>query len=203
MVAYEFELRKAGFVLRPWSRRDHTPRSLQAVRAGSAIHSCGLNRADAAVKNCAECDQLYRESIKRTPQFAPRYGACNFVAKRTRKRARHVHQRNCCTVALSFRPLRDTLGSRRHLWNSTRARRLCLNINQNSRQSGGGIIPYPCGGFSNMEFNFVDLRNGYYAIQTVNGSSSERALESKRSASREMRCSLPVFHPRPSPNPAH
>jgi hypothetical protein len=47
------------------------------------------------------------------------------------------------------------------------ATKLCLNINQNSTRSGEGIIPYPCGGFSNMEFNFVDQRNGFYVIQTV------------------------------------
>jgi O-glycosyl hydrolase len=47
--------------------------------------------------------------------------------------------------------------------------KLCLNINQNSTRSGEGIIPYPCSGFSNMEFNFVDQRNGFYSIHTVNG----------------------------------
>jgi O-glycosyl hydrolase len=46
---------------------------------------------------------------------------------------------------------------------------LCLNINQNSTRSGEAIIPYPCSGFSNMEFNFVDRRSGFYSIHTVNG----------------------------------
>jgi hypothetical protein len=46
--------------------------------------------------------------------------------------------------------------------------KLCLNINRNSTRSGEGIIPYPCSGFSNMEFNFVDQRNGSYSIHTVN-----------------------------------
>jgi O-glycosyl hydrolase len=49
------------------------------------------------------------------------------------------------------------------------ATKLCLNINQNSTRSGEAIIPYPCSGFSNMEFNFVDQRNGSYSIHTVNG----------------------------------
>jgi Ricin-type beta-trefoil lectin domain len=48
------------------------------------------------------------------------------------------------------------------------ATKLCLNINQNSTRSREGIISYPCGGLSNMEFNFVDQRNGFYVIQTVN-----------------------------------
>jgi hypothetical protein len=56
------------------------------------------------------------------------------------------------------------------------ATKLCLNINQNSTRSGEGIIPYPCGGFSNMEFNFVDRRNGFYAIQTVNGPHGAKGL---------------------------
>jgi O-glycosyl hydrolase len=56
------------------------------------------------------------------------------------------------------------------------ATKLCLNINQNSTRSGEGIIPYPCGGFSNMEFNFVDLRNGFYAIETANGPSGAKGL---------------------------
>ncbi|HKN24305.1 MAG TPA: RICIN domain-containing protein [Candidatus Acidoferrum sp.] len=47
--------------------------------------------------------------------------------------------------------------------------KLCLNINQNSTRSGEAILPYPCSGFSNMEFNFVDQRNGFYSIHTVNG----------------------------------
>jgi hypothetical protein len=56
------------------------------------------------------------------------------------------------------------------------ATKLCLNINQNSTRSGKGIIPYPCGGFSNMEFNFVDQRNGFYAVQTVNGPIGAKGL---------------------------
>jgi Ricin-type beta-trefoil lectin domain-like len=47
--------------------------------------------------------------------------------------------------------------------------KLCLNINQNSTRSGEAILPYPCSGFSNMQFNFVDQGNGLCAIQTVNG----------------------------------
>jgi hypothetical protein len=47
--------------------------------------------------------------------------------------------------------------------------KLCLNINQNSTRSGEAILPYPCGGFSNMEFNLVDQGNGFYSIHTVNG----------------------------------
>jgi O-glycosyl hydrolase len=47
--------------------------------------------------------------------------------------------------------------------------KLCLNINQNSTRSGEAILPYPCSGFSNMLFNFVDQGSGLYAIQTVNG----------------------------------
>jgi hypothetical protein len=39
-------------------------------------------------------------------------------------------------------------------------------------RSGEGIIPYPCGGFTNMEFNFVDRDGGFYSIQTVNGPTS-------------------------------
>lgn len=35
------------------------------------------------------------------------------------------------------------------------ATKLCMNINQNSTRGGEGIIPYPCGGFSNMEFNVL------------------------------------------------
>jgi O-glycosyl hydrolase len=54
--------------------------------------------------------------------------------------------------------------------------KLCLNINQNSTRSGEGIIPYPCGGFNNMEFNFVDQRNGLYAIETVNGPNGAKGL---------------------------
>ena len=47
--------------------------------------------------------------------------------------------------------------------------KLCLNINRNSTESGGGIIPYPCSALGNMEFSFVDQGSGYYSIQTVNG----------------------------------
>jgi O-glycosyl hydrolase len=49
------------------------------------------------------------------------------------------------------------------------ATKLCLNINQNSTRSGEGIIPYPCSGFTNMQFNFVNHGNGFYEINTVNG----------------------------------
>lgn len=38
-----------------------------------------------------------------------------------------------------------------------------------TNNSGEAIIPYPCGGFTNMEFNFVDEGNGFYSIHTVNG----------------------------------
>jgi O-glycosyl hydrolase len=47
--------------------------------------------------------------------------------------------------------------------------KLCLNITRNSTESGGGIIPYPCSGFSNMVFNFVDRGSGFYSIHTLNG----------------------------------
>jgi O-glycosyl hydrolase len=50
--------------------------------------------------------------------------------------------------------------------------KLCLNINQNSTRSGEAIIPYPCSGFSNMQFNFVDRRDGSYSIHSVNGAKS-------------------------------
>jgi O-glycosyl hydrolase len=51
----------------------------------------------------------------------------------------------------------------------SQATRLCFNINRNTSNSGEAIIPYPCGGFSNMEFNFVDQGGGFYSIHTVNG----------------------------------
>jgi Ricin-type beta-trefoil lectin domain-like len=47
--------------------------------------------------------------------------------------------------------------------------KLCMNISRNSNKSGDGIIPYPCGDYSNEEFNVVDHGNGFYLIQTVNG----------------------------------
>jgi O-glycosyl hydrolase len=47
--------------------------------------------------------------------------------------------------------------------------KLCMNIPRNSNKSGDGIIPYPCGDYSNEEFNLVDQGNGFYSIQTVNG----------------------------------
>jgi O-glycosyl hydrolase len=59
---------------------------------------------------------------------------------------------------------------------ASEATKLCLNINQGSSRSGEGIIPYPCGGFTNMEFNFVDQGNGYYAIQTVNAPEGSKGL---------------------------
>ena len=49
---------------------------------------------------------------------------------------------------------------------------LCLNINRNTTRSGEAIIPYPCSGFSNMQFNVVDRGNGFYSIHTVNGADS-------------------------------
>jgi len=49
---------------------------------------------------------------------------------------------------------------------------LCMNITRNSTESGGGIIPYPCGGFSNEEFNFVDQGGDLYSIHTLNGTNS-------------------------------
>jgi O-glycosyl hydrolase len=51
----------------------------------------------------------------------------------------------------------------------SQATRLCFNINRNTSNSGEAIIPYPCGGFTNMEFNFVDQGGGFYSIHTVNG----------------------------------
>ena len=48
--------------------------------------------------------------------------------------------------------------------------KLCLNITRNSTDSGGGIIPYSCGGgFNNMVFNLVDRGAGFYSIHTLNG----------------------------------
>ena len=50
---------------------------------------------------------------------------------------------------------------------------LCLNITRNLTDSGGGIIPYPCGGgFNNMVFNLVDQGVGLYSIHTLNGTNS-------------------------------
>lgn len=50
--------------------------------------------------------------------------------------------------------------------------KLCLNITRNLTESGGGIIPYPCGGgFSNMVFNLVDHGAGFYSIHTLNSAS--------------------------------
>jgi hypothetical protein len=46
---------------------------------------------------------------------------------------------------------------------------LCFNIRGNTNNSGEAIIPYPCGGVTNMEFNFVDQGGGFYSIHTVNG----------------------------------
>ncbi len=50
--------------------------------------------------------------------------------------------------------------------------KLCMNITRNSTESGDGIIPYPCSGFSNMVFNFVDQGAGSYSIHTLNGTTS-------------------------------
>jgi hypothetical protein len=50
--------------------------------------------------------------------------------------------------------------------------KLCFNITRNSTESGGGIIPYPCSGFSNMVFNFVDQGAGFYSIHTLNDANS-------------------------------
>jgi hypothetical protein len=53
------------------------------------------------------------------------------------------------------------------------ATNLCMNITRNSTKSGDAIIPYSCGGgFSNMQFNFVDRGGGFYSIHTVNGDTS-------------------------------
>jgi O-glycosyl hydrolase len=50
------------------------------------------------------------------------------------------------------------------------ATKLCFNITRNSTDKGAAIIPYSCGGgFSNMEFNFVERAGGLYSIHTVNG----------------------------------
>jgi hypothetical protein len=46
---------------------------------------------------------------------------------------------------------------------------LCFNVRGNTNNSGEAIIPYPCGGSINMEFNFVDQGGGFYSIHTVNG----------------------------------
>ncbi|HWW87777.1 MAG TPA: glycoside hydrolase [Vicinamibacterales bacterium] len=55
---------------------------------------------------------------------------------------------------------------------ASQATSLCFNINQNATRPGEAIIPYPCGAFTNMEFNFVNRGSGYYSIHTVNGSTS-------------------------------
>jgi hypothetical protein len=50
------------------------------------------------------------------------------------------------------------------------ATKLCFNITRNSTDKGAAIIPFSCGGgFSNMEFNFVERAGGFYSIHTVNG----------------------------------
>lgn len=49
------------------------------------------------------------------------------------------------------------------------ATRLCFDINRSTNNSGEAIIPYPCGGLTSMEFNFVDQGSGFYTIHTVNG----------------------------------
>jgi hypothetical protein len=46
---------------------------------------------------------------------------------------------------------------------------LCFNIRGNTNNSSEAIIPYPCGGSINMEFDFVDQGGGFYSIHTVNG----------------------------------
>jgi hypothetical protein len=46
---------------------------------------------------------------------------------------------------------------------------LCFTIRGNTNNSGEAIIPYPCGGSINMDFNFVDQGSGFYSIHTVNG----------------------------------
>jgi O-glycosyl hydrolase len=55
---------------------------------------------------------------------------------------------------------------------ASEATKLCMNIAGNSTIAGDAIIPYPCGGFSNMEFNLVDRGGGFYSIHTVNGPTS-------------------------------
>jgi Ricin-type beta-trefoil lectin domain-like len=51
----------------------------------------------------------------------------------------------------------------------SQATRLCFNVRGNANSSGEAIIPYPCRGFTNMQFNFVDQGSGLYSIHTVNG----------------------------------
>jgi Ricin-type beta-trefoil lectin domain-like len=46
---------------------------------------------------------------------------------------------------------------------------LCFNIRGNTNNSVQAIIPWPCGGFTNMQFNFVDEASGFYSIHTLNG----------------------------------
>jgi hypothetical protein len=46
---------------------------------------------------------------------------------------------------------------------------LCFNIRGNTNNTGEAIIPYPCGGLTNMQFNFVDQGSAFYSIHTVNG----------------------------------
>lgn len=55
---------------------------------------------------------------------------------------------------------------------ASEATKLCMNIPGNSTRAGDAIIPYPCGAFSNMEFNLVDRGGGSYSIHTVNGTTS-------------------------------
>jgi hypothetical protein len=52
---------------------------------------------------------------------------------------------------------------------ASQATGLCFNIKGNTNNSGEAVIPYPCGGSTNMEFNFVDQGSGFYSIHTVNG----------------------------------
>lgn len=50
----------------------------------------------------------------------------------------------------------------------SQATRLCLNVSASATNPGAAIIPYPCGSYSNEEFNIVDRGDGFYSVHTVN-----------------------------------
>jgi len=61
-------------------------------------------------------------------------------------------------------------------WIASEATKLCWTINGNTTRSGESIVPYPCAGFSSEIFNFVDHRDGYYSVQTLNGAEGAAQL---------------------------
>ena len=46
----------------------------------------------------------------------------------------------------------------------------------NTTRSGESIVPYPCDGFGSQIFNFIDRKDGYYAVQTLNGAEGATGL---------------------------